>query len=79
MLSFLFHLQYGETPFMSACQSSINRLAKVRYLEEKGAVCQAKDHVRCCLFATNSTNRRLFYSEWADGFVLCHSSLSVRG
>ncbi|XP_065834881.1 death-associated protein kinase 1-like [Oscarella lobularis] len=34
----------GETPFMWACRSHINRLAKVRYLCEKGADCQAKDH-----------------------------------
>ena len=39
---------------MYACQSHINRSAKVRYLAEKGADCQAKDHVRCCLFARNS-------------------------
>ena len=42
---------------MHACESDINRLAKVRYLDEKGANCQAKDHVRCCLFATNSINK----------------------
>ena len=42
---------------MFACESDINRLAKVRYLGEKGADCQAKDHVRCCLFATNSINK----------------------
>ncbi|XP_065839200.1 inversin-B-like isoform X2 [Oscarella lobularis] len=34
----------GTTPFMLACQSSINRLVKVRYLDEKGADCRAKDH-----------------------------------
>ncbi|XP_065839117.1 death-associated protein kinase 1-like isoform X3 [Oscarella lobularis] len=34
----------GQTPFMFACRSFINRLAKVRYLDEKGANCQAKDH-----------------------------------
>ncbi|XP_065842926.1 death-associated protein kinase 1-like isoform X2 [Oscarella lobularis] len=33
----------GETPFMWACESSINRSAKVRYLGEKGADCRAKD------------------------------------
>ncbi|XP_065838567.1 death-associated protein kinase 1-like [Oscarella lobularis] len=33
----------GTTPFMWACFSSSNRLAKVRYLGEKGANCQAKD------------------------------------
>ncbi|XP_065843828.1 putative ankyrin repeat protein RF_0381 [Oscarella lobularis] len=34
----------GTTPLMYACQSHINRSAKVRYLAEKGADCQAKDH-----------------------------------
>ncbi|XP_065845904.1 fibronectin type 3 and ankyrin repeat domains 1 protein-like [Oscarella lobularis] len=34
----------GKTPFMLACGSLINRSAKVRYLDEKGADCQAKDH-----------------------------------
>ncbi|XP_065838498.1 26S proteasome non-ATPase regulatory subunit 10-like [Oscarella lobularis] len=34
----------GQTPFMWACKSSINRSAKVRYLVEKGANCQAKDY-----------------------------------
>ena len=57
ILLFLFHLQDGETPFMWACESSINRSAKVRYLGEKGADCRAKDDVRCCLFATYSTNK----------------------
>ena len=78
ILLFLFHLQEeGITPFMWACQSSIDRSAKVRYLDEKGADCQAKDPVRCCLFATNSTNRRLFYSGMEDGFVSCHLFLKV--
>ncbi|XP_065839216.1 death-associated protein kinase 1-like isoform X2 [Oscarella lobularis] len=36
--------KWGQTPLMSACLSFINRLAKVRYLGEKGANCQAKDH-----------------------------------
>ena len=72
ILLFLFHLQSGQTPFMWACKSSINRSAKVRYLVEKGANCQAKDYVRCSLFAKNSTNRRLFYSERKHGFVSCH-------
>ena len=44
---------------MCACRSSINRSAKVRYLGEKGADCQAKDHVRCCLFATYILNQRI--------------------
>ncbi|XP_065839213.1 death-associated protein kinase 1-like isoform X2 [Oscarella lobularis] len=34
----------GTTPFMLACSSSINRSEKVRYLGEKVANCQAKDH-----------------------------------
>ncbi|XP_065839111.1 delta-latroinsectotoxin-Lt1a-like [Oscarella lobularis] len=34
----------GHNAFMCACSSSINRSAKVRYLDEKGANCQAKDH-----------------------------------
>ena len=57
ILLFLFHLQLGRNPFIMACESRINRSAKVRFLDEKGADCQAKDHVRCCLFATNSINK----------------------
>ena len=44
---------------MCACRSSINRSAKFRYLGEKGADCQAKDHVRCFLFATYTFNQRI--------------------
>ena len=57
ILLFSFHLQEGITPFMWACASPIDRSAKVRYLDEKGADCRAKDHVRCCLFATNLVNK----------------------
>ena len=42
---------------MCACKSFIDRSAKVRYLDAKGAVCQAQDHVRCCLFATKSIDK----------------------
>ena len=59
---------------MLACPSSIDRSLKVRYLDEKGADCQAKDHVRCCLFATKSIYKSpsfiqegmtaLFYATW---------------
>ncbi|XP_065838541.1 death-associated protein kinase 1-like isoform X3 [Oscarella lobularis] len=34
---------FGETPFMLACQSCIDRSKKVCYLGEKGADCQASD------------------------------------
>ncbi|XP_065839735.1 serine/threonine-protein phosphatase 6 regulatory ankyrin repeat subunit B-like [Oscarella lobularis] len=36
----------GTTPFMAACKSSKNRLAKVRYLNAKGADCQSKDRTK---------------------------------
>ncbi|XP_065839024.1 putative ankyrin repeat domain-containing protein 19 [Oscarella lobularis] len=39
--------KWDTKPFMDACESSINHSAKVRYLDEKGADCRAKDHVRC--------------------------------
>ncbi|XP_065838537.1 death-associated protein kinase dapk-1-like isoform X2 [Oscarella lobularis] len=45
----------GKTPFMLACQSSIDRSLKVRYLDEKGADCQAKDH---------EGMTALFYATW---------------
>ena len=56
ILLFLFELQVGRTPFMMACESSIDRSSKVRFLGEKGADCQAKDHVRC-LFAAMSMDK----------------------
>ncbi|XP_065839207.1 death-associated protein kinase dapk-1-like isoform X2 [Oscarella lobularis] len=34
---------WNKTPFMWACSSSFNRSATVRYLDEKGADCRAKD------------------------------------
>ena len=39
------HLQKRQTPFMLACASDIDRSSKVRYLDEKGADCLAKDEV----------------------------------
>ena len=39
---------------MYACRSSLNRSWKVRYLDEKGADCRAKDCVRLQLFAAYS-------------------------
>ncbi|XP_065839231.1 death-associated protein kinase 1-like isoform X3 [Oscarella lobularis] len=47
----------GITPFMLACKSPINRSAKVRYLDEKGADCQAKDH---------DGRTALFHATWAS-------------
>ena len=42
-------LQFGITPFMYACSSTVDRSKKVRYLDQKGADqgadCQANDHV----------------------------------
>ncbi|XP_065838981.1 death-associated protein kinase 1-like isoform X2 [Oscarella lobularis] len=45
----------GITSFMLACRSHINPLAKVRYLCEKGANCQAKDY---------EGKTALFYATW---------------
>ena len=56
ILLFFFHLQTGKTPLMLAYSSRIYCSAKVRYLARKGADCEAKDHVRCCLFVTKSMN-----------------------
>ena len=42
----LFILQDGQTPLMKACQSSVDRPSKVRYLDEEGADCRAKDFVK---------------------------------
>ena len=61
LLLFLFGLQSGKTPFMYACGSFLNRSLKVRYLDEKGADCRAKDFVRFHLFATNSINISLSF------------------
>ncbi|XP_065838506.1 death-associated protein kinase 1-like [Oscarella lobularis] len=49
--------KWDTTPFMDACESSINRSAKVRYLDEKGADCLAKDH---------DGKTALFYSTWTS-------------
>ena len=46
---------------MLACGSCINRSAKVRYLDEKGANCRAKDHVRHPSFASKSINKSLSF------------------
>ena len=46
---------------MMACESFIDRSAKVRYLSEKGADCRAKDHVRYPLFAKLSINKLAFF------------------
>ncbi|XP_065839077.1 death-associated protein kinase 1-like [Oscarella lobularis] len=43
----------GETPFMLACGSGTDQFSKIRYLDEKGADCLAKDHNgRTALFPT---------------------------
>ncbi|XP_065838862.1 death-associated protein kinase 1-like isoform X2 [Oscarella lobularis] len=46
----------GQTPFMLACEGPINRSAKVRYLDGKGANCQAKDDIgqTALFYATTS-------------------------
>ncbi|XP_065844346.1 death-associated protein kinase 1-like isoform X2 [Oscarella lobularis] len=51
----------GITPFMMACESFIDRSAKVRYLSEKGGDCRAKDHFgkTALFYATNLT-------QWGD-------------
>ena len=46
IVDFLFRRQRGETPFMLACKSSVDRSLKVRFFGEEGANCQAEDRVR---------------------------------
>ncbi|XP_065831466.1 ankyrin repeat domain-containing protein 16-like [Oscarella lobularis] len=51
--------KWGETPFMCACGSSIDRLLKVRYLTENGADIRVKDHAGKTAFshATDSYSK----------------------
>ena len=59
---------------MWACSSSFNRSATVRYLDEKGADCRAKDEVRCCLFATNSIDKFLSFFIQKGQTALFHAT-----
>ena len=47
---FLFYFQCRQTPIMLACESFLDRLSKMDFLDEKGADFLAKDNVSLVLF-----------------------------
>ncbi|XP_065839061.1 serine/threonine-protein phosphatase 6 regulatory ankyrin repeat subunit C-like [Oscarella lobularis] len=67
--------KFGQTPFIFACGSLVNRSAKVCYLDEKSADCQAKVRLRFYFLATNSINTLPSFS-FKIGRRLCFMPLA---